>query len=450
MSSSSSSQPLACEIGLRDGIALVAGTMIGSGIFLVPAAIAQQVPSLCTVLLVWIVGAALALAGALAFSELGAMFPSAGGVYVYLRETFGAPLAFLYGWTSFIAIDTGAIAALSAAFAIYLGQFLDLSSTQRKVASIVLIIALTAANIIGVKFGKYIQNFLAVCKFGGLAAMSVLLLTHANTVQIKHSFWPADAHTSVSAFGVALLASMWAYFGWHNASYSTGEFKNPQRDLPPALVIGTLVVTGAYLLANIAYYAVLSTQQVAQADRVAAVALGTVLGSKAASLLAGLIIISVIGAANGLIMTSPRIPYAMAADGLLPQALARSNSQTKTPIISIALQGCWAIVLSLVGTFGDLIAYAVFSACFFFAMTALGVIKLRRSQPERHRPFRSPGYPVVPVVFALANYAIIVNTFVTTPKGACIGAGLVLLGIPVYFVFRGIVDKPAIAEVTAD
>ena len=272
--------------------------------------------------------------------------------------------------------------------------------------------------------------------------MSVLLLWNANAVQLRQNFFPTEGHTSVTGFGVALLAVMWAYFGWHNASYSAGEFRNPQRDLPPALMIGTLVVTASYLLANVAYYAVLSVHDVSTADRVAAVALGTVLGSKAASLLAVLIMVSVVGAANGLMMTSPRIPYAMAADGLLFPALARNNSQTRTPILAIAAQGIWAVVLSLVGTFGDLIAYAVFAACFFFALAALGVIKLRRTAPELQRPFRSPGYPVFPLVFALANFAIIVNTFITTPKGACIGAGLVLIGVPIYWVFRATAKTP--------
>lgn len=349
-----------------------------------------------------------------------------------------------------MAIDTGAIAALSAAFAIYLGQFFNLSRVEGKLASIALIVALTVANILGVKFGKYIQNFLAVCKFGGLAGMCLLLLIHTNGPQLKQSFWPADAHFSVSAFGVALLAAMWSYFGWHNVSYSAGEFKNPQKDLPSALVWGTLLVTAAYLLANVAYYAVLPAQIVAHSDRVAAIALGSVAGSKAASALALLIIISVTGAANGLIMTSPRIPFAMAADGLLPQALGRSNANTKTPIFSIAIQGACAIVLSLAGTFSDLISYAVFTACFFFAMAALGVIKLRRSQPDRPRPFRSPGYPFVPLIFALGYFAVMANTFVTTPKGAFLGTGLVLLGLPVYYLFRAVLPKQDIARSAGD
>jgi len=432
----SNSHCLAEEIGLLDGIAIVAGTMIGSGIFLVPSQIAQQIPSFTVVLLVWIAGALLALAGAFILAELASIFPFAGGVYVYLREAFGPGLAFVYGWAAFIAIETGATAALASAFSIYIGQFVVLTPVGQKAASVLLVLALTVANMVGVKCGKYIQNLFTICKFGGVAAMCVLLLGHLNTVQLKQSLWPASSNTSLGTFGVALLAAMWAYFGWHNVCYSTGEFRNPQSNLPRTLIIGTFLVTAAYLLANIAYYSVLSSREVAAADRVAAVALGTVLGSKAAALLAGLIIISVVGASNGSLMTSSRLPYAMAADGLLPLALARTNSRTKTPVTAIAAQGIWAIVLTLVGSFNSLIAYAVFTACFFFAFAALGLIKLRLSRQQIQSVFHSPGYPILPIAFAAANFAVILNTFLTNPKGALIGAGLVLLGFPAYLAMR--------------
>jgi APA family basic amino acid/polyamine antiporter len=428
------SESLAREIRLRDGVEIAAGSMVGSGIFLVPSVIAQQIPSLAVVLLVWIAGALLALAGALIVAELGAAFPAAGGMYVYLRETFGPGLAYVYGWAAFIAIETGGIAALAAAFSIYLGQFLSLSPAGEKLAGGCLVLALTVLNIFGIKFGKYIQNSFAVCKFGGLGAMGVLLFTHINYLQLRQNFWPAPASNSLSAFGVALLAAMWAYFGWHSLCYLTGEFRDTQRDLPPALVIGTFLVAGTYILANLAYYSVLSAHQIATADRVAAAALETVLGSKTASLLAALIIISVIGASNGVLMTGSRLPYAMARDQLLPPAFARTNPLTKTPVLSIALQGIWTMVLVLAGSFSSLIAYVVFTACFFFAFAALGVIKLRRSQRDVRRLFRSPGYPFVPVAFALANFGVILNAFVANPMGALVGATLVLLGVPIYLI----------------
>ena len=432
-----SSRPrLAREIGLRDGVAIAAGTIVGSGIFLVPNVIAQQVPSLFVVLLVWVAGGVLALAGSFILAELGSMFPAAGGVYVYLREIYGPGLSFIYGWAGFIAIETGGMASLAAAFSIYLGQIVSLSPAGETIASVSLLLLLTFLNMLGVKLGKYIQNLFSVCKFGGVAAMCVLLLTHLNLLQLKESFWAASDRTSPSAFGVALLAAMWAYFGWHSVAYSAGEFRDPQRDLPRALLIGTFIVALTYILANVAYYSVLSAPQVAAADRVAAVSLEAVMGPKAASLLSALIIISVVGASNGLLMTSSRLPFAMAADRLLPSVFARTHSRTKTPILSIALQGIWAVVLVMAGSFNSLIAYVVFTACFFFALIALGVVKLRRSHPDMTRPYRSPLYPFLPIGFALANFAVILNTFVTNPQGALLGAGLVLLGVPVYFLTR--------------
>jgi basic amino acid/polyamine antiporter, APA family len=426
---------LARELRLRDGLAIAAGTIVGSGIFLVPNVIAQQVPSLFVVLLVWVVGALLALAGSFILAELGSMFPAAGGIYVYLREIFGPAVAFVYGWAGFVAIETGGLASLAAAFSIYLGQIVSLSPAGTKMASVCLLLVLTFLNILGIRLGKYIQNLFSVCKFGGIGAMCIMLLANPNWEQLKESFWAGSAQTSPSAFGVALLAAMWAYFGWHNVSYSAGEFRNPRRDLPSALLIGTVVVAVTYITANVAYYSVLSSQQVASADRVAAVALAAVLGQKGASLLAVLIIISVIGASNGLLMTSSRLPFAMAADRLLPPMVALTHSRTKTPILSITLQGIWAIVLVMVGSFNSLITYVVFTACFFFVLIALGLVKLRRSRPDMARPFRSPLYPFLPIGFALANLVIILNTFVTNPKGAAVGTALVLLGMPLYFVF---------------
>jgi APA family basic amino acid/polyamine antiporter len=311
---SSKDHGLAREIGLRDGIAIVAGTMIGSGIFLVPAAIAQQVPSLTMVLLVWIFGAAVSLAAALVLSELGAMFPQAGGLYVYLREAYGPTTAFLYGWASMVAIDSGATAAVSTAFGIYLGQLVNLSSMQVKLCAIGVIAVLTTINCLGVKFGKSIQNVFATCKIAGIGIMAVLLFRRANLLQMRESMWPAEGHTTITGFGVAVVAALWAY----ETSYNAAEFRNPQRDLPKALFLGTLIVSATYVLANIAYYAVLTPLQVAQSPRVAATALAAIFGASGASVLAVLIMVSTFGAANGMILSGPRIPFVMARSRVLP------------------------------------------------------------------------------------------------------------------------------------
>lgn len=427
---------LAREIGLRDGMAIVAGTMIGSGIFLVPSAIAQVVPSLSMVLLVWVFGAAVSLAAALVLSELGGMFPQAGGLYVYLREAYGPATAFLYGWASIVAIDSGATAAVSTAFGIYLGQLVNLSALQVKLAAIGVIAVLTVVNCLGVKFGKRIQNVFATCKLAGIGLMSVLLFSRANLMQMRESLFPSEAHTTITGFGVAVVAALWAYYGWHETSYNAGEFRNPQRDLPKAMVFGTLIVSATYLLANIAYYAVLTPLQVAQSPRVAASALAAIFGASAASILAVMIMVSTFGAANGMILSGPRIPFVMARDRAFFHAAGVTNEKTKTPIVAIVIQGFWACVLCTVGTFSQLIQYAVFTICIFFVLAALAVMRLRKTRPEMHRPFRTPLYPFLPIVTALANAGLIVNTIAADPKGSAIGIGMVLIGLPVYYVFR--------------
>ncbi|MGZ4787717.1 MAG: APC family permease [Terriglobales bacterium] len=429
-------QGLAREINLRDGIAIVAGTMIGSGVFLVPSAIAAVVPSLGMVLLVWIVGAAVSVSAALVLSELGAMFPAAGGLYVYLREAYGPAVAFLYGWASMFAIDSGATAAVSAAFGIYLGQLVALSPAQVKLCGLGVIVFLTIFNCLGVKFGKGIQNVFAASKIVGITGMAVLLFSKANLGQMRTSLWPESAHTNLVGFGVAVVAALWAYYGWHETSYNAGEFRNPQRDLPKALVYGTLLVTAMYLLANVAYYAVLSPLQVAQSPRVAATALAAIFGSSAAAVLAVLIMISTFGAANGMILSGPRIPFVMARDGVFIHAAGRTNTKTHTPILAIVIQGVWSCILCSVGTFSQLITYAVFTICIFFVLAAMAVMKLRRTRPELTRPFRTPLYPVLPIVVAVANGGLIVNTIAADPKGSLIGIAMVLIGLPAYYGFR--------------
>jgi len=441
---------LAREIGLRDGIAIVAGTMIGSGIFLVPSAIAGLVPSLGMVLLVWIFGAALSVAAAIVVSELGAMFPAAGGLYVYLREAYGPAVGFLYGWASILAIDSGATAAVSKAFGIYLGQLLPLSPAQATLAGIGVITFLTIANSLGVKFGKRIQNLFAASKLIGIVGMAVLLFSKANVAQMRASLFPASAHTSMGAFGVATVIALWAYYGWHETSYNAGEFRNPQRDLPKALSYGTLIVTAMYLLANIAYYAVLSPAQVQGSQRVAATALGFIFGSSAASVLAVLIMISTFGAANGMILSGPRIPYVMAHDGVFIRSAARTNPITHTPIVAIVIQGFWSAILCSVGSFQQLITYAVFTICIFFVLASLAVMKLRRTRPDLDRPFRVPLYPVLPILVALANGGLLLNSIIADPKGSAIGIGMVLIGLPAYYAFKGKNTRQTFAAAQAD
>src|SRR5215469_11882441 len=308
----SKSPGLLRELRLRDATAIVAGTIIGSGIFLVPGNIANQLSSFAAVILVWITAGLLSLFGALALGELGAAFPDAGGLYVYLRQAYGRPIGFLYGWALLALIQSGTIATLAVAFRIYLGQIVDVTVTQEKVAGIVCVLLLTVVNFFGVRFGKHVQNLFTLAKLGGLAFMIGLLFLRGHAHLLATGFWPTsntDFHPV--SFGIALIAVLWAYEGWHVVSFTAGEFKRPQRDLPLGLLYGSLTVAVIYLLANVAYYCVLTPVQIERTRRVAADAVSHVSGGAAAFFIAVLILVSIIGAANGMTLTGPRVYYAM-------------------------------------------------------------------------------------------------------------------------------------------
>jgi APA family basic amino acid/polyamine antiporter len=424
------------ELRLRDGVAIVAGTIIGSGIFLVPSSVVGQLGSLAAVLSLWIVGGVLTLFGALSLGELGAAFPGAGGIYIYLEKAYGRAVGFLYGWAALVAMESGSVATLAAAFGIYLAQFLPLSGAERKLASVGCVLVLTAVNCAGVKTGKLVQNLFTATKIGGLAAMIVVLLTHAQPHLLSENFWPGRAPFAPSAFATAMIAVLWAYQGWHSVCYVASEFRDPERDLPRSLLAGTLVVAAVYVLANLAYYAVLSPAEIAGADRVAAVALTRVKGPAAGSMVSLLIMISIFGATNGTALTAARAYYAMAGDGLFFKAVARVHPRFHTPAVALVLQGAWASVLVLAGTFQQLFTYVIFTGWIFYAIAVAGVLVLRRKQPELPRPYRVPGYPWVPLLFVIAAAGLTLNTIAADFVHAVIGIGVVLVGLPVYLLFR--------------
>jgi APA family basic amino acid/polyamine antiporter len=424
------------ELRLRDGAAMVAGTIIGSGIFLVPSTVAGELGSLAAVLLLWIVGGVLTLFGALSLGELGAAFPGAGGIYIYLEKAYGRAVGFLYGWAALVAMESGAVATLGAAFGIYLAQFLPLSSAERKLASVGCVLVLTTVNCVGLKTGKLVQNVFTATKIVGLTAIIVVLLTHTQSHVLSENFWPERAHFAPSAFATAMIAVLWAYQGWHSVCYVASEFRNPERDLPRSLLVGTLIVGAAYVLANVAYYAVLSPADIRGADRVAAAALMRATGPAAGSLVSLLIMISIFGATNGTALTAARAYYAMAEDGLFFKAVARVHPRFHTPVVALVLQGAWASVLVLAGTFQQLFTYVIFTSWIFYAIAVAGVLVLRRKQPELRRPYRVPGYPWVPLIFVIAAAGLTANTIVGDFVHSMIGIGVVLVGLPVYLLFR--------------
>lgn len=426
-------------LGLLDIVGILVGTVIGSGIFIVPATVAAQVQSPVLMLTVWVVGGVLSFFGALAFSELGAMFPQAGGMYVYLREGYGRFVAFLFGWTLFLIIECGSIATLSMAFASkYLPHFIPLGPVGIKTVALVLIALLVGVNYAGTRYGAWVQNVLMVVKFSAIVGVAavVLGLGRGSADHFVAPAVPSFSGTLLSSFGVALVATLWAYKGWEAATFTAGELKDPQRNLPLGLFVGTLLVIGLYLLANVAYLWVLPAPEIARSSRIAADAMGVAVGAAGAGLVAFVILFSITGAANGNLLTAPRVFYAMAKDGLFLEGFARVHPRFLTPHISIFATGLWAGVLSLTGTFEQLAAYVIFGQWIFFGLTVASVIILRRRRPELPRPYRTWGYPVTPIVFIAAALFISVNSLIAQPLNALAGLGIILLGIPAYFYWR--------------
>src|SRR6202050_205766 len=430
------SKTLLRELSLRDATAIVAGTVIGSGIFLVPSSVANQLPSFAAVLLVWVIGGLLSLFGALALGELGAAFPGAGGLYVYLRHAYGKPIGFLYGWGLLTLIHSGSIATLAVAFRIYLAQIFPLTSVQQKSAGIICILALTAVNCFGVRSGKGVQNLLTLAKFGGLALMVGILFLRGHAGLLAASFFPSTPLALQPVhFGIALVAVLWAYEGWHVVSFTASEFKHAQRDLPRGLFYGTLLVAITYLLTNVAYYSVLTPRQIQNTDRVAATAGSSVLGTTAALFVSVLILISIIGATNGMMLTGPRVYYAMAKEGLFFRSFGTLTPRSRAPLFAILIQGAWAACLTLLGTFQELFTYVIFTAWIFYGLAVAAVIVMRIRGPDLPRPVLAPGYPWLPVFFVLAALGITLSAVISSPLHALYGIGLILSGLPIYVLF---------------
>lgn len=389
-------------------------------------------------MLVWVVGGALSLFGALSLAELAAAFPRAGGIYVYLRHAYGRAAGFLYGWGLLTMIHSGSIATLAVAFGLYLSQLIPLHSTAQKAVSIGCILLLTGINCLGLRAGKLVQNLFTAAKLGGLALMILLLLARARPLKLlPEEFWPAAGGGAAwIPFGVALVGVLWAYEGWHVVSFAAGEIREPTRNLPRSLFYGTLIIIGVYLSANAAYYSVLTGKEIAASDTVAATAMTRTVGAAAGVFISLLILVSIFGAMNGMVLTGPRAYYAMARDGLFFSAFARTNLRYHSPVFAIVLQGVWASLLTLIGTFQELFTYVIFTAWIFYGATVVGVIVLRRQQPTLERPFRVPAYPWLPALFGLAALGITLSTIVAGPGNALRGIALILLGIPFYFLFR--------------
>jgi APA family basic amino acid/polyamine antiporter len=431
-------------LSLWDIVSLVVGGVIGSGIFLVPKDMAAAVGGPLLILAVWVAGGLLSMFGAFSFGELGASMPEAGGVYVYLREAYGPILSFLFGWTLFLVIDSGAIATLAVAFSSkYLPHFFPLTPLMQHAVSVALILFLMIMNYIGVRSGANLQNVLTAIKFVGLVGVCAAIFifgkgTTANFV----SGGGAPSGGLLGAFGVALVASLWAYKGWEAATYSGGEMKNPQKTLPWGILIGSVVCVVLYVIAQMAYLYVMPAAEIATSDRIAAQAMEIAVGGIGASIISFIILFSIMGAANQNFVCSPRVYYAMAKDGVLFSKLSAVHPKYLTPHVSIIALGIWSIILAVFsGTFEQLFTYVVFGQWIFFGLTVAAVIVLRKKRPDLPRPYKTWGYPVTPIIFILASLYIAVNALISQPLNALAGLGLILLGLPVYFLVRGRTKK---------
>jgi APA family basic amino acid/polyamine antiporter len=482
---------------LTDATMLVAGSMIGSGIFIVSASMSRTLGSPFWLLLAWIVTGVITLLGALSYGELAAMFPRAGGQYVFLRESMGPLMGFLYGWTLFVVIQTGTIAAVAVAFGRFLGVMwpaisptryawfpsadlctswlgctdpanaIQLGLTPQRLIALISIAVLTWINLRGVREGKLVQTTLTVVKTSALALLILIGVTvgrNASALAANfssgHFFGGVDATGAfVVAFGAALVGSLFSSDAWNNVTFAAAEVQNPKRNLPLALVLGTGLVTLLYVLANVGYLNVLPMQGDPQGttaiargianatqDRVATAALEVVFGSAGATIMAIAILISTFGCNNGLILAGARVYYAMARDGLFFRGVGTLNAR-KVPAAGLIVQSVWTAFLCLTGSYGQLLNYVIFAALVFYALTTIGLFILRGKRPNAERPYRALGYPVLPAVYVALTTLVMLLILMSpsTRQDAFLGLVLVLIGIPVFFLWRK-VETPSAAS----
>jgi APA family basic amino acid/polyamine antiporter len=426
------------SLTLFDMTMIAIGGAIGSGIFLTPATIARDVGTPWLMVAVWVMGGLITLAGALTFSEAAALLPHAGGEYVFLSRAYGGLIGFLFGWAYFLVVNAGGLGALSVAFATYLGYFVPLGPVGTKVAAIAGLLLLTCVNVLGVKAGAVFSNVFTVLKLVGIVGLVVVGLAMGSPRTTDFSLSLAGAPANVwGALALGMVGVLWSYGGWQHATFASAEIKNPKRTLPLAMTMAAVVVTALYLLANLAYMFLLTPAQMAASPRVAADAVGTVLGAFGGSLISMAIVISTFGVVSIYTLTAPRIYYAMAADGVFFKKVAEIHPRFHTPAFSIAFQSLWAVVLILFwGTFENLISYVVFTDWIFFALAGASVIVLRHKMPDAPRPYRVPGYPWVPLFFVGTSVWFVVMTLIQKPAQAIAGLLFLGLGVPVYYAWK--------------
>jgi len=419
------------KLGLLDSLSIVIGVVIGAGIFLVPNLVARELKSSPAILSVWVFAGIISFFGALACAELGTMFPATGGQYVFLRESWGPLVGFLCGWSMFVVARTAQVAWLAVTLALYVSYFVPLSGFSSKVLGLGAMAVFTAVNHWGVKAGALVQKVFTLAKVLGLLLIIGSAFLWSGKAAATSQAAPGGF--SLSGFGVALIACVLACDGWVQLSFVAGEIRNPKRNILWALAIGSAVCTAIYLLANVAYLRVLPIPEIAASDHVAATVAARVMGSGGGKLVSLIILMSIIGTLNGCFLTSPRVYFAQARDGLFFHRFARIHPRHQTPSFAIVAQGLWAAVLLVTGSFESLLDYAMFALWLSYGAMVAGVIVLRVKRPELPRPYRMWGYPVTAVLFLAITGWFLGNMIITRPVPSLAGLAFIVAGIPVYF-----------------
>ncbi len=440
-------------IGLWSAVLIVVGAVIGSGIFLTTGGMAALIPSASLLLLAWALGGVLAITGGLAYAEMGAMFPRSGGVYVFLREAYGPLPAFLYGWASLLVVISGSMAAVAVGFAEYLSYFIPAASTSNVVLSVPVpwgtfaisagqlvagasLAVLGAINYVGVRSGNMVNVVLTAAKVAGLVALPVLAVIVGNVTPAYTPVVPAEIARPLASFGIAMIAVLWTYESWYYVTYAAGEIKDAPRNVPRALVIGVLFLMGIYLAVNIAYLYTLRIDEMRGVTRIAELAMSVLMGPSGGSFIAATVVVSTFGCNAAGLLGGSRVLFAMAVDGVFLPAASRVHPKYRTPHVAIVALTVWSVVLALSGTYEQLFTYVMFSSILFSVAAGVALFVLRRTRPDAARPYRTWGYPIVPLVFVVGSAAFVVNTLLERPVESLAGLGLLAIGLPVYWLSR--------------
>ena len=442
-------------LGLREGIAIHMGVIIGSGIFIVPATIAGHLGAMGPIMLVWVLAGMLTLFGALTLAELSSVLPQSGGPYIYLRESFGKAWGFLFSWNDFFINKAGSAAALAVGFATYMGTFVPLLDPRQRfvhaefhafgvpfdvgfgyvqLMAMVVIALVTWINVRGVNFGAWVMNIFTTTKVLALVGLIIAAIVYAQGSTANWLPWWPDAWTAdyTAAFGLAMISALWAYDGWIDVTVTAGEFKDPQKTIPQSLLFGTLAIIVLYVVANLAFAYVIPLGSMSGSSRIAADVATTVLGPVGATLIILGIMASTFGTTNGMLLVGPRSIYAAGSDGSITRKLGAVHPKYRTPATAVVTLGVWSAILSLSGTYEQITSFVVFGSWGFYALTAVSVIILRRKMPDAPRPYKAWGYPYATLVFvALAGW-FIYNTLVEDTRNAIIGIVLLVISLPLY------------------